>query len=63
MLSTSSKGDLDIYGDHAIACAGHNDSSLRHNAVRDRLANAAQDGQFAASIEKWGVLVDGTYAC
>ena len=54
------KGDLDIYGDHAIACAGHNDSSLRHNAVRDRLANAAQDGQFAASIEKRGVLVDGT---
>jgi hypothetical protein len=33
---------------------------IRHNAVRDRLANAAQDGQFAASIEKRGVLVDGT---
>jgi hypothetical protein len=35
-----------------------NDSSLRHNAVRDRLANAAQGGKFAASIEKRGVLID-----
>jgi hypothetical protein len=31
-----------------------------HNAIRDRLASAAQDGQFAASIEKRGVLVNGT---
>jgi hypothetical protein len=55
------KGDfLDIYGDHDIVCAGHNDSSLRHNAARDRLAMAAQDGQFAASIEIRGVLNDGT---
>ena len=47
-------GGLDKYGDHAIVCAGQNDCSTRHNAVRDRLASAAIDGQFSPVIEKKG---------
>ena len=54
------KGGLDKHGDHAIVCAGSNDCSVRHNAVRDRLAMAAKDGQFAVTIEKSDVLNDGT---
>ena len=41
-------------------CAGKNDSSTRHNAVRDRLAKAAMDGQFSVSVEKKDVLSDGS---
>ena len=51
---------IDKYGNHAIVCAGQNDCSTRHNAVRDRLAGAAIDGQFSLVIEKNDVLVDGS---
>ena len=51
---------MDVYGDHAVVCSTKSDCSTRHNAVRDRLARAASDGQFSVSVEKKDVLDDGT---
>ena len=47
---------MDVFGDHAVACAAGGHRITRHNRVRNMLAQAAEEAGFAPQIELLGLL-------
>ena len=51
-------GTLNTFGNHAVACHGRGDASLRHDRSRDRIASACSAANLSPPIEKRNLIAE-----